>query len=616
MSDINSPLLQFDQIGQIPQLNAYIQIGVLQTTSDYLIPQIVAAPMNQVLVDTLSLTGITRLPLLKFNESLHCDILVISQSNVIPGILNTISTFVPNMTMDQILYSPTITVQTRMSTLTYSSLMHLSIEPTTVSVLSVSYNMALLDPTIISSSHIVEMPLLSMSQQLLPLGILYAKPLQWTDYQICKMVREPNNPNTTNPWVDVPKALHDDSQFASILTHSCHFSENKFLSLQNPFDQLPALPPASVIKGIAAWLDVYADDVVPKIQCDFFGLTLDGTIPANSKSIIDDLPVISGNFIAGGGSSDLWGYSAITPQQMSSPNFGVMFHVAGGVGKVRVDNAKIAAFHREEFYEDENTLNIIAIKEKTLLPVIDAPNTIAPKTLHITQRLIPLLDRTPVILSSANLIVMTCNIPILSQPTSITGPMQGQVATLEQYIGVESERLPNNALTSDGLFADWQANVPGNPTRLHIKNPFMGSSIPNNARITGMVVKVKRYGDQVNISRVIDSEVRLLINNVPVGSNKATRTPWHLTSETKSYGSPHDKWMITPLTGSEINSPNFGISLGVEYNRTDPNYIGTPIFRDHIDQVTFTAYWRIFGPQYSADVPVLVNEMSTLLPTV
>lgn len=58
----------------------------------------------------------------------------------------------------------------------------------------------------------------------------------------------------------------------------------------------------------------------------------------------------------------------------------------------------------------------------------------------------------------------------------------------------------------------------------------------------------------------VDSEMYLLKNGIPVGTNLANTDPWELTQSYVSYGGPLDLWGTT-WTHSDINNVDFGTSL-------------------------------------------------------
>lgn len=91
-----------------------------------------------------------------------------------------------------------------------------------------------------------------------------------------------------------------------------------------------------------------------------------------------------------------------------------------------------------------------------------------------------------------------------------------------------------------------------------------GFNIPPSATIRGVLFAVSTY--TCNPMNYFDSEVRLIVNNVVSGTNKAIMTNFQYTYPyyIRNYGDSTDLWGNT-LTPTIVNDVNFGLSFEVTH---------------------------------------------------
>ena len=159
------------------------------------------------------------------------------------------------------------------------------------------------------------------------------------------------------------------------------------------------------------------------------------------------------------------------------------------------------------------------------------------------------------------------------------------------------------------------------------------NTIPSNATINGLIVRVKRrdLGDPIlgasswNGSAGIaatDNIVQLVHNNAFIGSNKSTGAAWSDTFSFASFGGESDTWSVSGgLTPTILNSSGFGISISpytkwaglptggplrvpggaqddvVAFLDVEPNASSGGLFHLNIDVVEVTVFYTAPSPQ-------------------
>ncbi len=107
----------------------------------------------------------------------------------------------------------------------------------------------------------------------------------------------------------------------------------------------------------------------------------------------------------------------------------------------------------------------------------------------------------------------------------------------------------------------YSTTLGGVSSQLYMTN--FGFNIPSSATILGISLSVSTWSCMPE--KFYDSSVRLMVNNVPVGSNKALLTNFlQYNYNNTSYGGPTDLWgnILSPLI---INDLNFGAAYEVTH---------------------------------------------------
>jgi hypothetical protein len=112
-------------------------------------------------------------------------------------------------------------------------------------------------------------------------------------------------------------------------------------------------------------------------------------------------------------------------------------------------------------------------------------------------------------------------------------------------------------------FAGCSLNPYGHSQGLLVRD--FGFSIPSTATITGIEAAFS-YSSTGYIS---DTIIRLLINNIEVGTNKATNNT--LSALSTTYGASNDLWGLSTISPASANSPNFGFVICVKNPNPGPH---------------------------------------------
>jgi len=141
--------------------------------------------------------------------------------------------------------------------------------------------------------------------------------------------------------------------------------------------------------------------------------------------------------------------------------------------------------------------------------------------------------------------------------------------------GQHTGPVQNSDVTSiDNARANWTAGGYGGtaPKDFFSGNLFLrglGFSVPGNATITG--IQVDAYVESAgpySLEDIYDYNIQLLnASAAQVGTNHASGIAWPYTEGWKTWGSSTDTW-AAGLTPTDINSPNFGVSISVTANLT------------------------------------------------
>jgi Right handed beta helix region/Secretion system C-terminal sorting domain len=184
----------------------------------------------------------------------------------------------------------------------------------------------------------------------------------------------------------------------------------------------------------------------------------------------------------------------------------------------------------------------------------------------------------------------------LVENTTIESPTyQNSISALDGGGGDEVWNNPANALTANNNYA-----TISNPALLiggTVRNSNylllrrFGHNLPANAEILGVEVEIeKQSSDDTGINYSRDLNIRLLRNNIMVGTNHANVSEnWPTSKTTSIYGSNTDLWGTT-LTASEVNASNFGVAIAIT-SRAGGLLLPTVI--SYIDQVRIKVHYKV-----------------------
>ena len=91
-----------------------------------------------------------------------------------------------------------------------------------------------------------------------------------------------------------------------------------------------------------------------------------------------------------------------------------------------------------------------------------------------------------------------------------------------------------------------------------------GFNIPTNARIDGVIVRVKVRQTAWAGADIADNIVQLRKADTTVSSNRASTTKWGTSYTNISHGGSADKWGFATLTYSDVNNSGFGVEIRVK----------------------------------------------------
>jgi hypothetical protein len=123
-------------------------------------------------------------------------------------------------------------------------------------------------------------------------------------------------------------------------------------------------------------------------------------------------------------------------------------------------------------------------------------------------------------------------------PLEFQGPKSGSVAASVPRAGSTSVAWsdPEKALTVDGMFAHVMLDV--DQASEHLRVTGYGFSIPEAASIKGVVVELKRQGN----NQIVDGNIELWLDGVPSSRPKYVASGWPVAIGTHHYGQEIDTW--------------------------------------------------------------------------
>lgn len=142
-------------------------------------------------------------------------------------------------------------------------------------------------------------------------------------------------------------------------------------------------------------------------------------------------------------------------------------------------------------------------------------------------------------------------------PLKFAGPNPGTVATSVPRAGAATSiawETPENALTVDGLFA--RAVLDDDQQSEHLRVTGYGFALPANVTIKGVVVQLKRKGENA----IVDGNIELWLDGAPSDRPKFMASGWPRAIGTHHYGQEVDTWG-NDLTPEIVGKPGFGTEI-------------------------------------------------------
>lgn len=137
------------------------------------------------------------------------------------------------------------------------------------------------------------------------------------------------------------------------------------------------------------------------------------------------------------------------------------------------------------------------------------------------------------------------------------GPNAGGTFASDSALGSIAWTSATNAIVSDNIYAT-SVLLLGQITN-YLKATNFGFSIPSDATITGITVKIERSSNTLNATH--DNSVKLTVSGATTGNDKADAgTEWPTSDTVATYGTATDLWGGT-WTPSQINDSTFGVEV-------------------------------------------------------
>lgn len=149
-------------------------------------------------------------------------------------------------------------------------------------------------------------------------------------------------------------------------------------------------------------------------------------------------------------------------------------------------------------------------------------------------------------------------------PPSV-GPSTPISAASASGIGSVAWTNPTNGRTNDAAYAT--ASLGAGQTTNYLKVTGFGFSLPADATVLGITVKVSRKGSS-STNTVKDAQIRIVKADGSIGSDttQAHATSWPTTEAVDTYGSSSYLWGETDWSPAAINNANFGVAIAALAN--------------------------------------------------
>lgn len=161
---------------------------------------------------------------------------------------------------------------------------------------------------------------------------------------------------------------------------------------------------------------------------------------------------------------------------------------------------------------------------------------------------------------------------------ALQGPVYATLCANDSSFGTNAWNNVTNGCADDGSVA----SISGSSQ--YLKATTLAASVPSMAVIQGVVAEVKKQATSGQF--VLDTSVRLYVNGVVSGNDKAKAGDWVDTGLTYyTYGSPTDTWGLS-LTGADVNNSGFGLAFA---SQKDAGGTQTA----NVDAIRFTFYYLV-----------------------
>ncbi len=188
-------------------------------------------------------------------------------------------------------------------------------------------------------------------------------------------------------------------------------------------------------------------------------------------------------------------------------------------------------------------------------------------------------------------------------PGSNTGYVNPQISLNNAAGGTDAWNNPGNALTDNNSYATLSnaALLIGGTVRssnfLVLRN--LNLNVPVNAQICGVEVEIRKFSsDNSGSNWTRDLDIRILKSNQITGTNHAsTGVNWPTTETAFTYGSNSDLWGTT-LSGMDVSSNGFGVSIAVESRAAG---LLLPTVISYIDAVRIRVHYYVQQTDMDSD---------------
>ncbi len=142
---------------------------------------------------------------------------------------------------------------------------------------------------------------------------------------------------------------------------------------------------------------------------------------------------------------------------------------------------------------------------------------------------------------------------------------EGAAIANDPAVGWVGWYVPENVMREDRERAT--AEIAPNQISYYIRLTNLGTKIPVNAKIRGVVAEIKKSADGPQAIR--DYSVKLVKGGVIQGTNHADMSAWAANDTWDTYGGETDLWGLA-LTSEDVNARGFGIVIAAQNGNAAP----------------------------------------------